>query len=479
MRTRALVLWIGLALVGAPAALAASDVVPDVVGLDMERALTMLDTAGCKVSVAFRADAPEGRVVSQEPGGLGPRDPSGVVHVIVGGKDDALPPAPSSPSRPVAPRDYDRPPTPADPPPDDGPPAGPVPSMPDEEPPAGPAPAVPGPGAEPPLTPSAGAAPTGPAAQIPADLAALPAKRGLNREGPALPSALNLSVAEAQQALRGWRVLVEQTISLPDLVGRVVNQAPVPGEALAQGETVVVVVAGADAPSPEHRSVPPLVGLPMDQAVLALTRAGFQPALVTVPSAMARLRRVVSQRPLDGSLAPAGSAVEVRIGRGTGTEPAAPPPGPEPAAPEPAAPPAVPIGPTEPVEPGPPAGSGPEVPDVAPPVEPPPETAVQPPEEPRATFGSPTLISPSEGQSFPRAYGSTFQWTPLPQAKAYEWVLEQEDGQGGWKPLAQETVEGTRHRPNRMDRGRFRWRVRGLAENAVGEWSDWFRLYMY
>jgi hypothetical protein len=40
-------------------------------------------------------------------------------------------------------------------------------------------------------------------------------------------------------------------------------------------------------------------------------------------------------------------------------------------------------------------------------------------------------------------------------------------------------VNGTRYRPERMDPGRFQWRVRAIRGEVEGPWSAWFRLFMY
>jgi hypothetical protein len=57
--------------------------------------------------------------------------------------------------------------------------------------------------------------------------------------------------------------------------------------------------------------------------------------------------------------------------------------------------------------------------------------------------------------------------------------MQAEQAGSAWKPLPTMVVRETRHRPARIERGRFRWRVRALAGDTPGEWSAFFRLYVY
>ena len=90
-----------------------------------------------------------------------------------------------------------------------------------------------------------------------------------------------------------------------------------------------------------------------------------------------------------------------------------------------------------------------------------------------------SLVLPADSQSFPRAYGATFQWRAVARATAYEWELQVQARDETWTTVTTEIVQGTRHRPKRMMRGRFRWRVRAIREETHGEWSAFYRLYMY
>jgi hypothetical protein len=40
-------------------------------------------------------------------------------------------------------------------------------------------------------------------------------------------------------------------------------------------------------------------------------------------------------------------------------------------------------------------------------------------------------------------------------------------------------VSGPTHRPAKVKRGRYRWRVRALRGEDKGRWSDFRKLYMY
>jgi hypothetical protein len=132
------------------------------------------------------------------------------------------------------------------------------------------------------------------------------------------------------------------------------------------------------------------------------------------------------------------------------------------------------VPPVERPEPVPPPVPAPET---TPPVGPAPTPPVEVPTSQPLT--APTLISPSEGQSFPRAYGSTFQWTEVPTATQYEWELQEEGPDGLWRTTQTQIVNGTRYRPERMEKGRFQWHVRAIRGDLEGPWSTWFRLFMY
>jgi hypothetical protein len=67
----------------------------------------------------------------------------------------------------------------------------------------------------------------------------------------------------------------------------------------------------------------------------------------------------------------------------------------------------------------------------------------------------------------------------VPGAEAYEWELQVEVATDQWETKDTQTVEGNRFRPKRLEKGRFRWRVRAIREGSEGGWSDFRRLYAY
>ncbi len=228
-------------------------------------------------------------------------------------------------------------------------------------------------------------------------------------------------------------------MGIPDLEGRIVNQVPFPGTTLAKGQTATVVVAVRDMPE-GHQGMPSVVGAPVDAAAARLRKAGLAPKMWALPSAPSKRGVVLTQLPLADSIV--GPKDEVHLFVGVGGRPET----------------------TEGSE----ATPGPEEPALEPT---PPETS--------AALGVPTLISPSEGQSFPEDYGATFQWTAVRGAQGYEWVLEREAQGGAFGPATSHRVTAPRYRPPRVARGRYRWRVRALRGDQAGPWSVWFRLFMY
>ncbi len=446
----------------------AEDLVPDAVGLPVASARTLFESAGYTVRVEWTGTGEAEVVSGQTPAGFAAAA-GHQVTLVVGG---TAPAAPAGVTPPVPRAPTETPPAPPPAPAGDVPGPGPEPSGADVLPPTGPLPTVPGgPGGETPPAappgPGPGAAPTGPAVGAPGrgpagpagpaiDLSGVEEGRMLDRSGPPLPSALGIEEAAAHDTLDGWKVQTEHTVGIPDLVGRVVNQMPYPGTPLAKGEVVTLVVAVKDA-APNEDAVPALVGHGVEDAVDRARTRGYAPRLLVVPSTRDQSRKVLAQRPLGGSLAVRGTDVWLFVGKG-GLAPGAAPAGPLPeTTPEPLPPPGAP-------------GSLPATPPATtPPPVPPPHVLV-----------APTLVSPSEGQSFPRAYGSTFQWAAVEGASRYEWALEAEGADGAYGEVAREVVNDTRYRPARMESARYRWRVRALdSAGAQGPWSPWFRLYMY
>jgi beta-lactam-binding protein with PASTA domain len=435
---------------GAPSAFAEDAIVPGVVGLPLDQAQLLLEQAGFNVSVQRVQGRTVGVVFSQEPGGRATRPKGTTVVLRVGGPPPKF-----------------RPPTAAPP---GEPPAGAPPVGPDiGDPPTGIPPTAPI-GREPPTRrPVMPEDPGVPPATAPLTWQGkpLPPEAAPNPNGPALPSVMGQPAAQARGALRRWRVSIEYTLAIPELVGKVVNQRPHGGTTLAVGGAVVIVVAIAQPPSADHFGVPQVERRDWRAAAAALTAAGFRPSPTSVPSTNAERGLVLTQQPLPGSLAQRGARVRIRVGRGAGR--AAPPTPPR------VAPPVQP--PSEP-DVGPPAGVPPVAPPVAPPVSPP----TPPPTEPLPAPGAlpaPALSTPAAGEAYPHRYGATFSWTAIPGASAYEWELEEELPSGAWRKVGSRMVPGPKFRPDELQRGRYRWRVRAVHQATKGAWSGYWRLYMY
>lgn len=455
----ALIAIVVVCVVDAPAALAEESTVPCVVGLPLEKAQSLVEQAGFTVSVERVQGRTIGMVVSQEPGGLARRAKGANVRLVVGGAPPKFRPPTDTP--------------PAEPPsagPDIGaPPAGAPPAGPLGEGPRPPRPAQPRAPVEPGLPPTA--------APLTLDGRVLPMEALPNTNGPELPSVLGQPARQARGVLRRWRVSVEQTLAVPALVGKVVNQWPHGGSTLATGEEVVIVVAVAKVPSPAYTGVPQVERREWRAAMATLTAAGFKPDPTGVPSSDVQRGMVISQKPLPGSLVPAGASVRIRVGRGSGG--AAPPA--EPPVEPPAQPPAEP-------DTSPPAGVPPVAPPLQPPAQPPSEPAPEPPAQPppqpptdtpSQSLATPVLSTPAAGEAYPYRYGATFSWTPVPGASAYEWELEAELPSGAWQRVESRMVPEAKFRPASLERGRYRWRVRAAHGAAKGAWSEYRRLYMY
>lgn len=108
----------------------------------------------------------------------------------------------------------------------------------------------------------------------------------------ALPSVLGMTQAKAESTLGGYgfpTVVVDQpTGSAPE--GTVLGQDPAAGSVAVQGTTVTLTVATplptpspqpSPSPSPSPVAVPNVVGMAQDDAVLAMSRAGFNVQVIT------------------------------------------------------------------------------------------------------------------------------------------------------------------------------------------------------
>jgi len=353
-----------------------------------------------------------------------------------------------------------------------------------------------------------------------------------NTDGPALPNVIGRTAREAAMALGQWRLREESVVTAQPYCGRVVDQHPDVASTLAPGEVVTIVVGVPRMPSNQYRAVPRVESLKAVDAVNLLRKQGFDVMLRVAESFDSVAGTVVAQAPRPMSIDRIGQKVTVVVGKGgiadpvepveePGVAPLPPPAAPTPAVPLPAvdetAPPAgpavVPEGPppgmTEtppptppreeprvmpPSEPPPTEPVVEEPPPVMPPTEPPPTEPVveepppavvpvpvqpAPPPAPPVRLAVPALVSPASGQSYPRAFGSTFTWKPIAGATRYEWQLQVAGGDDEWSDVSTQVVEEARYRPKRMEEGHYRWRVRAMTEDVEGEWSPYFELFMY
>jgi eukaryotic-like serine/threonine-protein kinase len=93
--------------------------------------------------------------------------------------------------------------------------------------------------------------------------------------------------------------------------GTVTGQSPGPGTVVVEGTQVRINVSSG----PKQVSVPPVIGLPYEQAATELQRAGFSVARVDVDSDLAK-GIVVNQDPNGGSTASQGSSVTLSVSKG-------------------------------------------------------------------------------------------------------------------------------------------------------------------
>jgi serine/threonine-protein kinase len=155
---------------------------------------------------------------------------------------------------------------------------------------------------------------TRPAARTPLNLGstvALVVSRG--REKVAVPNVVGQDRADARSALEDaqLQVVVKEEEADGD-PGKVLRQDPAAGTKIAKGETVTIVVS-------KERSqvdVPDVVGMAVNDALDALTEAGFRPRQETVPvTTPAEDGFVVDQRPQGGVKRKKGSRVTIQVGR--------------------------------------------------------------------------------------------------------------------------------------------------------------------
>lgn len=264
--------------------------VPDGVGLDLLEAQALAQQAGFTSSAVFGGDGTPGSVVAQDPGGLALRPPGGLITFTVAG------PGPGSetlpPSAPPLPPAGGFPPV--------APPAE-APTLPPQAPPDAnlPPPAIKPPVEPPPVAPPPSATATPPPApRAPGiDLATLPEEPRQDPSGPAVPALLGIRREKLRPLVGPWMVSMQFTLTTPESDGLVLEQDPPPGTTLAKGATVTVVLGTTTAPTPEHRQVPSVLGLSVEEALAALQAAGFDTRLSARAGPDADRGHVLKQMP--------------------------------------------------------------------------------------------------------------------------------------------------------------------------------------
>ncbi len=418
--------------------------VPAIESLAFEAGIAALREQG--FDVMLRAvesyDRDEGVVLAQapRPDSVAPRGSKVTVLVGKGGLGDPVEPLPATTEEIV---DIDETAPPAEPPVVDEPPVPPAEEPPAEEPPA-----------------PEGELPVVDEAEETVDLAEATSGQLPDTDGPKIPRVVGRMPREANRTLSAWRLRVENVLTAPAYVGRVVDQHPDAGSTLAHGEIITLVVGIPTMPSRDHTCVPAIENLALEAGAAALRKQGFDVVLQAVESYDRDKDVVLIQTPRPDSVVPRGSEVTVLVGKG---------------------------GLGDPVEPLP--ATTEEIVDIAEtvPADEPPAPVVEDtpvpvpvePARPKIMLRVPTLVGPATGETSPCAFGSTFRWGSIPGATTYEWELQVEARDGTWSTAATETVEGSSHRPKRMEAGSYRWRVRALADDAESGWSRFRTLHMY
>lgn len=121
--------------------------------------------------------------------------------------------------------------------------------------------------------------------------------------------------ADARSTLEAQRLVVERRATADDAIpaGQVIMTEPAAGTTVNLGSTVTMVVSsGANV-----RAVPSVLTLSENEALTAITRAGFEPSRQGVTSEIAPEGEVVGQEPAAGQLAEPGSVVVYQVSIGT------------------------------------------------------------------------------------------------------------------------------------------------------------------
>jgi serine/threonine-protein kinase len=130
-----------------------------------------------------------------------------------------------------------------------------------------------------------------------------------------VPSVGGRVESDARSTLEGLQLVVE-TVATADNsipVGQVIRTDPPANSVVNLGSTVTIFVSsGANV-----RSVPSVLTMTENEALQAISRAGFEPSRQAVTSDLAPEGEVVGQEPSPGSLADPGSVVVYQVSIGT------------------------------------------------------------------------------------------------------------------------------------------------------------------
>lgn len=124
----------------------------------------------------------------------------------------------------------------------------------------------------------------------------------------------NMSVDEADQALRKMGLIVEHTYqqNASYATNAVISASAAPGDKLSMGDTVTLIVSAGD----DSKLVSNVVGKTYEEAKVKLSEQGFAATSVETYSDDVAKGLVISQSPVAGDQAPSGSIVTLKISLG-------------------------------------------------------------------------------------------------------------------------------------------------------------------
>ncbi|MDI2126143.1 Stk1 family PASTA domain-containing Ser/Thr kinase [Yinghuangia seranimata] len=137
---------------------------------------------------------------------------------------------------------------------------------------------------------------------------------GANRSV-SVPTVVSLARAEAQKKVesKGLKVRFQEEYSETVPRDGVISSDPGAGRSLDKGATVTLKISLG----PERRTVPPLAGLPVDQARKAVTDAGLVVGKVSQQDSSLPVGQVASTTPTVGTSVSPGSTVDLIVSKGT------------------------------------------------------------------------------------------------------------------------------------------------------------------